>query len=114
MVSNTNTDNSEAVTSCHNVRRLNQPRSVQATTWNTFPPLSIPQQRSVLLAEHHTSNDFQDRQSAVPRPQQNREFLTAVLSMAIDMVDEVLSIDARYTQDVDALDGLCRFSTSRQ
>jgi len=34
--------------------------------------------------------------------------------MAIDMVDEVLSIDARYTQDVDALDGLCRFSTSRQ
>jgi len=113
MVSNTNTDNSEVMTNCHDVRRMNHPRSIQATSWNSFPPLSIPH-RAALLAEHHPSCGFRDGQSAIPRSQQNRELLIAVLSMAIDMVDEVVAMDARYEQSAGTLDGLCRFSPSRQ
>jgi len=79
-----------------------------------FLPLSIPRQRSLLLDEHHASSDFHDGRSAVPRLQQNREFLMAVLSIAIDIVDEVLAIDARYAQNVDNLDGLCQSEPSCQ
>jgi len=99
---------------CGDLRSLNHPRSGQLTS-SGFVPLSNRRQRVISPDDPSPSNDFLVGSFAMASSQ-NREFLTAMLSIAIDLVDNALaqSVDHDRPPRTNNPENSSRFHDSRQ